>query len=92
MYKKLMQILSDPTHSVKHYFDSRRSNRSGRFFYSREQIQTVIKPRFYPRLCPSLMKIITVISRVCACVRTSAEDANFPREDGGCVYLMIYLV
>ena len=31
LYRKLMQILNDPTHSVRHYFDSRRSNRSGRF-------------------------------------------------------------
>ena len=27
-------------------------------FYFREQIQTVIKSRFYPRLCQFLMKII----------------------------------
>ena len=31
LYRKLMQILNDPTHSVRQYFDSRRSNRSGRF-------------------------------------------------------------
>ena len=30
-------------------------------FYFREQIQTVIKPRFYPRLCQFLMKIIPII-------------------------------
>ena len=30
LYRKLMQILNDPTHPVRHYFDSRRSNRSGR--------------------------------------------------------------
>ena len=29
--KKLKQILNDPTHPVRHYFDSRCSNRSGRF-------------------------------------------------------------
>ena len=34
-------------------------------FYFREQIQTIIKPRFYPRLCQFLMKIIPV--------KTSAE-------------------
>ena len=28
LYRKLMQILNDPTHPVRHYFDSRRSNRS----------------------------------------------------------------
>ena len=42
-------------------------------FYFREQIQTVIKPRVYPRLLHFLMKIIPVINRVCACVRTSSE-------------------
>ena len=30
----------------------------------REQIQTVIKPRFYPRLCQFLMKVIPVINCV----------------------------
>ena len=58
-------------------------------FYPREQTQTIIKPRFDPRLCQFLMKIISVNNRVCACARTSAEDDNFPREDGECVYLMI---
>ena len=32
--RKLMQTLNDPTHPMRHYFDSRRSNRSGRFFTS----------------------------------------------------------
>ena len=36
-----------------------------------------------------LMKIITVVNCVCACVRTSAEDDNFLKEGGGCVYLII---
>ena len=31
LLKKLVQILNDPTHPMRHYFDSRRSNRSGRF-------------------------------------------------------------
>ena len=31
-------------------------------FCFREQIQTVIKPRFYPRLCQFLMKFIPVIN------------------------------
>ena len=30
LYRKLMQILNDPTHPMRHYFDNRRSNRSGR--------------------------------------------------------------
>ena len=35
LYRKLMQILNDPTRPMRHYFDSRRSNRSGRFFLLR---------------------------------------------------------
>ena len=35
LFKKLMQILNDPTHPMRHYFDSRRSNRSGRFLLPR---------------------------------------------------------
>ena len=31
LVKKLMQILNDPTHPMRHHFDSRRRNRSGRF-------------------------------------------------------------
>ena len=57
LYRKLKQILNDPTHPMRHYFDSRRSNK--KIFYFREQIQTVIKPCFYPWL---LMKIIPVIN------------------------------
>ena len=35
LYRKLMQILNDPTLPMRHYFDSRRSNRSGRFLLPR---------------------------------------------------------
>ena len=35
LYRKLMQILNDPTHPMRHYFDSRCSNRSGRFLLLR---------------------------------------------------------
>ena len=31
LLKKLLQVLNDTTHPVRHNFDSRRSNRSGRF-------------------------------------------------------------
>ena len=31
LFKKLMQILNDSAHPMRRYFDSRRSNRSGRF-------------------------------------------------------------
>ena len=37
------------------------------------------------------MKIISVINRVCACVKTSVEDDNFLGEDWGCVNLMIFI-
>ena len=47
------------------------------------------KPSFLRSALSVLMKIIPVINRVCAWVRTCAEDDNFPREGGGCVYLMI---
>ena len=35
LYRKLMQILNDPTHPMRHYFDSRRSNRSGKYLLPR---------------------------------------------------------
>ena len=35
LYRKLMQILNDPTHPLRHYFDNRRSNRTGRFLLPR---------------------------------------------------------
>ena len=47
--------------------------------YSLKQIQTVIRPRSYPRLCQFLTKIMIVINLVCACVKTSAEDVDFQR-------------
>ena len=56
-------------------------------FYFWEQIQTVIKPNFYPQLCEFLMKIIPVINWM----YTSAEDDNFLREGWGCVNLMIFI-
>ena len=35
LYRKLMQILNDSTQPMRHYFDSRRSNRSGRVLLPR---------------------------------------------------------
>ena len=46
-------------------------------FYSLKQIQTVIRPRFYPLLCQFLMEIIIVINLVSAWVKTSAQDDDF---------------
>ena len=87
VYRKFMQILNDPTHPMRHYFDSR--PQEWKIFYFREQIQTVTESRFYPLLCQFLMKIIPVINWVCACVKTSVEDDNFLREGWVCVNLMI---
>ena len=56
------------------------------------KIIPVINPFFMkiiPVINPFFMKIIPVINRVCTCVRMAAEDGNFPRDGGGCVYLMI---
>ena len=81
LLKKLMQILNDPTHPMRHYFDNRRSIRGGRFLLSKTT-QTVIRPRFYSLLCQILTKIIKVTNLVCACVKTSAEDDDFQRGEG----------
>ena len=35
LYRKRLQILNDPTHPMRHYFDSRHSNRSRRFLLLR---------------------------------------------------------
>ena len=43
------------------------------------------------RFCQFLIKLIPIINCVYACVRTSAEDGNFPREGGRCVYLIIFV-
>ena len=80
--KQLMQILNDPMLPMRQYFDSRCSNRSGRFLLAK-QIQTVVKPCFCPLLCQFLMSVIIVISPAHACVRMSAEEDDFQREGGG---------
>ena len=48
-------------------------------------------PRFYPRLCQFLMKIIPVIIWVCTCIKMSVEDDNFLMAGRGCVNLMIFV-
>ena len=47
LYRKLMQILSDSTCPMKHYFDSRRNNRSGRFLLPRTNTNCY-KASFFP--------------------------------------------
>ena len=37
LYRKLMQILNDPTYPMRHDFDSRCSNRSGTIFTSKNK-------------------------------------------------------
>ena len=74
--KKLKQILNDSTHPIRHYFDSRRSNRSGRFLLPKTNTNRY-KASFYPLLCQFLMKIIIVINLMCSCVKTSAVDDDF---------------
>ena len=73
LYRKLMQILNDPTHPMRHPLTADIAT-GVEDFYFREQIQTIIKPRFYPRLCQFLMKIVPVINSVCACVKTSVSN------------------
>ena len=62
LYRKLMQILNDPTHTQWDTTLIADVVTGVEDFYFREQIQTVIKSRFYPRLCQFLMKIISVIN------------------------------
>ena len=53
-YLFFMQILNDPTHTVRHYFDSRQEWKI--FTPEKETLhKPLIKPRFYPRLCQFLM-------------------------------------
>ena len=35
LHRKLMQILNNPIHPIRHYFDSRCSNRNGRYLLPR---------------------------------------------------------
>ena len=85
-----MQILNDSAHPTDTALIADTAT-GVEDFYSQEQnlIKTIIKLCFYPWLCQFLMKIISGINHVCACIRTSAEDDNFPTEGGGGVYLII---
>ena len=77
-----MQILNDPTQPMRHYFDRRCSNWSGRFLLPKTN-QNVIKPCFHPLLYQFLMKSIIVINPVCTCAKMSAEDDDFQRLSKG---------
>ena len=52
LFKKLMQILNDPTHPMRHYFDSRRSNRIGRFLLPKTNTN-----RYKASLLPSALSV-----------------------------------
>ena len=52
LYRKLMKILNDPTHPMRHYFDSRRSNRSGRFLLPRTKTN-----RYKASFLPSVLSV-----------------------------------
>ena len=71
---KLMQILNDPTHPMRHYFDSRRSNRSGRFLLPKTNTN-----RHKASFLPSALTVFNenYNNFVSECVKTSAEDDDF---------------
>ena len=52
LYRKLMQILNDPTYPMRHYFDNRRSNRSGRVLLPRTNIN-----RYKASFLPSALSV-----------------------------------
>ena len=52
LYRKLLQILNDPTHPMRHYFDSRRSNRNGRF-----SLQRTNTNRYKASFLPSALSV-----------------------------------
>ena len=58
------------------YFDSRRSNRSGRFSLPKTNANRY-KASFLPSALSVFKEIIIVINLVCECVKTSAEDEDF---------------
>ena len=52
LYRKLMQILNDPTHPMRHYSDSRRRNRSGIFLLPRTNTN-----RYKVSFLPSVLSV-----------------------------------
>ena len=61
-------------------------------FYFWEQIQTIIKPHFYPWLCQFLMKIIPVINWVWACIKTSVSNGGLGMCQPNDFYLSFYIL
>ena len=74
-----MQILNDPTHPMRQYFDSRCNNRCGR----------VLLPKAKTNKASNLPSALSVFNEnyntlidfnpMCTCVRTSTEEDNFQR-------------
>ena len=79
-YRKLMQILNDPTHPMRHYSDSRQSNRSGRFLLPRTNTNCY-KASFLPSALSVFNEIYTLHASRCL----------FITEGWGCVNLMIFI-
>ena len=52
LYRKLMQILNDSTHPMRHCYESRRSNRNGRFLLPRTN-----KNRYKVSFLPSALSV-----------------------------------
>ena len=75
LFKKLMQILNDPTHRMRDYFDSKHSNRSGRFLLPKTNANHY-KALLLPSALSVLMKII-IVNLVCTYVKTSAQGNDF---------------
>ena len=86
LYRKLMQILNDPTHPVRHYFDSRHSNRSGRFFLPRTNTH-----HYKASFLPSALSVFNgkLYQSLTECAHRSRH--RFLTEGWGCVNLMIFI-
>ena len=91
--KKLLEILNDPTHSMRHYFDSRCNNRSGRFLLPKTNINC-----YRAWFLPSALSVFSENYKALAmCVHASGHLQRMmtfkdsQREDGGCIYLMILI-
>ena len=86
LYRKLMQILNNPTHPMRHYFDSRHSNRSGRFLLPRTNTNHY-KASFLPWALSFFYE--NLYQSLTECVHASI--CLFLTEGWGCVNLMIFI-
>ena len=81
-----MQIFNDPTHPMRHYFDSRRSNRSGRFLLPKTNTN-----HYKALFLPSALSVFNKnYESLTLCTRaSSAEDDDFQRESGEMCVIII---